>query len=179
MINALNPNTQLLLTASEMTEADKAAVVAGVPAIDLMAAAGKTVVDALMQRWSKCSVLVLCGPGNNGGNGFVVAQLLGSVGWPVRLAFMGAVEKLSPEAKYFYQAWQGEVEALRIPTFISSTWFPIEEGLTPQITFFLLFHNGRFSGSFWLNSNKTILASLLSYLIGNDDDNLASLPLSQ
>ncbi|MCW4629746.1 hypothetical protein [Marinomonas rhodophyticola] len=61
MINALNPNTQLLLTASEMTEADKAAVVAGVPAIDLMAAAGKTVVDALMQRWSKCSVLVLCG----------------------------------------------------------------------------------------------------------------------
>lgn len=69
--------------------------------------------------------------------------------------------------------------ALRIPTFIFSTWFPIEEGLTPQTTFFLLFHNERFSGSFWLNSNKTILASLLSYLIGNDDDNLASQPLSQ
>jgi NAD(P)H-hydrate epimerase len=114
MINALNPNTQLLLTASEMTEADKAAVVAGVPAVDLMAAAGKAVADAVLNRWSKCSVLVLCGPGNNGGDGFVVAQLLGSVGWPVRLAFMGAVEKLSPEAAHFYQAWQGEVEAYSV-----------------------------------------------------------------
>ncbi|QUX92576.1 bifunctional ADP-dependent NAD(P)H-hydrate dehydratase/NAD(P)H-hydrate epimerase [Marinomonas sp. A3A] len=105
---------QLLLTASEMGMADKAAVVAGVPAMDLMAAAGKAVADAVLNRWSKCSVLVLCGPGNNGGDGFVVAQLLRSVGWPVRLAFMGSVEKFSPEAKHFYQAWQGEVEEYSI-----------------------------------------------------------------
>ena len=110
MINALNPNIQLLLTASEMGRADKAAVVAGVPAIDLMAAAGKAVADAVLERWSRCSVLVLCGPGNNGGDGFVVAKLLKAAGWPVRLAFLGSVEKLSPEAAHFYQAWQGEVE---------------------------------------------------------------------
>ena len=101
---------KLLLTASEMGRADKAAVVAGVPAIDLMAAAGKAVADVVLERWSRCSVLVLCGPGNNGGDGFVVAKILTAAGWPVRLAFLGSVEKLSPEAAHFYQAWQGEVE---------------------------------------------------------------------
>ncbi|WP_217494999.1 NAD(P)H-hydrate dehydratase [Marinomonas sp. FW-1] len=102
---------QILLTASEMGEADKAAVQAGVPAMELMAAAGKAVADAVLERWSRCRVLVLCGPGNNGGDGFVVAQFLLSAGWPVRLAFWGSVEKLSAEAAYFYQAWQGEIEA--------------------------------------------------------------------
>ncbi|MBU1296455.1 MAG: NAD(P)H-hydrate dehydratase [Gammaproteobacteria bacterium] len=101
---------QLLLTASEMGMADKSAVVAGVPVMDLMAAAGKAVADAVLELWSTCSVLVLCGPGNNGGDGFVVAKLLQAAGWPVRLAFMGSVEKLSPEAAYFFHAWQGEVE---------------------------------------------------------------------
>ncbi|SHE66227.1 NAD(P)H-hydrate epimerase [Marinomonas polaris DSM 16579] len=101
---------QLLLTASEMGMADKSAVVAGVPVMDLMAAAGKAVADAVLERWSTCSVLVLCGPGNNGGDGFVVAKLLQAAGWSVRLAFMGSVEKLSPEAACFFHAWQGEVE---------------------------------------------------------------------
>ena len=101
---------QTLLTANEMGMADKAAIAAGVPALELMAAAGKAVADAVIQRWSKCSVLVLCGPGNNGGDGFVIAQILRSVGWPVRLAFLGSVEKLSPEAAYFFHAWQGDVE---------------------------------------------------------------------
>jgi len=101
---------QLLLTASEMGMADQAAVIAGVPAMDLMAAAGKAVAAAVLDRWSTCSVLVLCGPGNNGGDGFVVAQFLQSAGWSVRLAFLGSVETLSPEAAYFFHAWQGKVE---------------------------------------------------------------------
>ncbi|MGO3740261.1 MAG: NAD(P)H-hydrate dehydratase [Marinomonas foliarum] len=107
-------HSQILLTATEMGEADKAAVQAGVPAMELMAAAGKAVADAVLGRWSRRSVLVLCGPGNNGGDGFVVAQLLLSAGWPVRLAFWGSVEKLSPEAAHFYYAWQGEVEAYSV-----------------------------------------------------------------
>jgi ADP-dependent NAD(P)H-hydrate dehydratase / NAD(P)H-hydrate epimerase len=106
----MKQHPQILLTANEMGMADQAAVVAGVPAIDLMAAAGKAVADAVIQRWPMCSVLVLCGPGNNGGDGFVVAKLLQSAGWPVRLAFLGSVEKLSPEAAYFFHAWRGEVE---------------------------------------------------------------------
>jgi ADP-dependent NAD(P)H-hydrate dehydratase / NAD(P)H-hydrate epimerase len=110
MTNRLVRFQQTLLTSNEMCVADKAAVAAGVPALDLMAAAGKAVADAVIQRWSKCSVLVLCGPGNNGGDGFVIAQILRSAGWPVRLAFLGSVERLSPEAEHFYHAWQGEVE---------------------------------------------------------------------
>lgn len=105
---------KLLLTANEMGKADNAAVEAGVPAMELMAAAGQAVADAVLDRWSRCSILVLCGPGNNGGDGFVVAQLLLSAGWPVRLAFWGSVEKLSPEAANFYHAWQGEVEAYSV-----------------------------------------------------------------
>ena len=99
-----------LLTANEMGKADQAAVVAGVPAMDLMAAAGKAVVDSVVERWSERPTLVLCGPGNNGGDGFVVAQLLRSMDWPVRLAFLGAVDSLSEEAAHFYQAWQGDIE---------------------------------------------------------------------
>jgi len=99
-----------LLTANEMSRADQAAVMAGIPAMDLMAAAGKAVADAVVNHWSKRSVLVLCGPGNNGGDGFVVAQHLRLIGWPVRLAFLGSVETFSTEAAHFYQAWQGEVD---------------------------------------------------------------------
>lgn len=99
-----------LLTANEMGKADQAAVVAGVPAMDLMAAAGKAVADAVVERWSERPTLVLCGPGNNGGDGFVVAQLLRSMDWPVRLAFLGSVDGLSTEAAHFYRAWQGDIE---------------------------------------------------------------------
>jgi hydroxyethylthiazole kinase-like uncharacterized protein yjeF len=102
--------SSFLLTANEMGKADQAAVMAGVSAMDLMAAAGKAVVDAVVNRWSKRSVLVLCGPGNNGGDGFVVAQHLHSIDWPVRLAFLGSVDTFSTEAAHFYQAWQGEVD---------------------------------------------------------------------
>jgi NAD(P)H-hydrate epimerase len=102
--------SSFLLTANEMGKADQAAVMAGVSAVDLMAAAGKAVVDAVVNRWSKRSVLVLCGPGNNGGDGFVVAQHLRLIGWPVRLAFLGSVDTFSTEAAYFCQAWQGEID---------------------------------------------------------------------
>ncbi|NLQ17850.1 NAD(P)H-hydrate dehydratase [Marinomonas sp. M1K-6] len=105
---------QHLLTPNQMAMADKAAVAAGVPAMDLMAAAGKAVADAVLARWSRCSVLVLCGPGNNGGDGFVVATLLHSAGWPVRLAFLGSMEQLSPEAAHFFHAWQGDVEGYSV-----------------------------------------------------------------
>lgn len=114
MAHTHKQHSQILLTANEMGKADSAAVVAGVPAMKLMAAAGKAVADAVIERWSKREVLVLCGPGNNGGDGFVVAQLLLSAGWPVRMAFLGSVEKLSPETACFYHAWQGEVEAYSV-----------------------------------------------------------------
>jgi NAD(P)H-hydrate epimerase len=79
-----NPNRNALLTVDEMAKADAAAVARGVTVETLMEAAGGAVVAELRKRWSPRPVVVLCGPGNNGGDGRVVARLLQRAGWEVR-----------------------------------------------------------------------------------------------
>lgn len=75
-----------LLAPAEMSRADAAAIESGVPGIALMENAGRAVARAVQRRFVACRTLVLAGPGNNGGDGYVVARRLQEVGWPVVLA---------------------------------------------------------------------------------------------
>lgn len=75
-----------LLNVRQMAEAERLSRAAGISAREWMNNAGACVADAIIARWTLRPLLVLCGPGNNGGDGLVVAQRLTEGGWPVRVA---------------------------------------------------------------------------------------------
>jgi NAD(P)H-hydrate epimerase len=95
-----------------MAIADQAAIEAGVSGVALMEAAGAAVANAIAARWCRRPVTVLCGPGNNGGDGFVAARHLQSAGWPVRVGLLGACDTLSGDAAYHAKLWQGKIDPL-------------------------------------------------------------------
>lgn len=106
------PLDHVLLTPEEMGRADQAAIAGGVPGVALMAAAGQAVADAIQARWQPCTVLVLCGPGNNGGDGFVVAQRLRAAGWPLpRLALLGGADALKGDSAWHARQWREDIHA--------------------------------------------------------------------
>ncbi|UWR66936.1 NAD(P)H-hydrate dehydratase [Phaeobacter inhibens] len=122
-----------LLTAAQMQAIEQAAIASGeVTGLELMERAGQGVVEAIFEEWPELAqpvesgrgaspshspeylgkddaprrAVVLCGPGNNGGDGFVVARLLKERGWAVEVFLYGEPEKLPPDAKVNYERWQ-------------------------------------------------------------------------
>lgn len=98
-----------LLTTDEMTEADRLAVAGGIPGIDLMERAGRAVADATA-KMQRRRVMVVAGPGNNGGDGFVAARCLSDDGFLVRLCFVGEPKALKGDAAVAAARWRGAVE---------------------------------------------------------------------
>src|SRR5271170_23268 len=99
-----------LLTPQQMSEADRSTIAGGVSGITLMEKAGEAVADAVSRRWPPRPVTVLCGPGNNGGDGFVAARILAERGWKVRIALLGEMAALRGDAAEAEARWRGAVE---------------------------------------------------------------------
>jgi hydroxyethylthiazole kinase-like uncharacterized protein yjeF len=102
----------VLLDVRQMGEADRLTIAAGTPGAELMENAGAAVAQAILKRWSARPVTILCGPGNNGGDGFVTARHLALSGWTVRLALLGPRDGLKGDALHHAQRWNGTVEKL-------------------------------------------------------------------
>jgi len=101
-----------ILTTEQTYEADRKTIEAGTAGDVLMENAGAAVVAEIVSRWTPRSVAVLCGPGNNGGDGFVIARLLRNAGWSVRLGLLCDAEKLTGDAALNAGRWDGAVERL-------------------------------------------------------------------
>ncbi len=101
-----------LLDLHRMEEADRLAVAGGVSIAVLMENAGRAVAREIERRWPSRPVLVLCGPGNNGGDGLVAARHLAQAGWPVRVALLGSRDHLKGAAHDNSIRWTGPIESL-------------------------------------------------------------------
>jgi hydroxyethylthiazole kinase-like uncharacterized protein yjeF len=126
LIHRLRGRTPLL-TPTEMAQADHAAASHGHRGPELMAAAGRAVARAIQRRISRCPVLVLAGPGNNGGDGYIAARLLAQAGWPVRVAPL-APPRAESDAAGAAGLWSGPIapftpeEALRSEVVIDAVF---------------------------------------------------------
>ena len=98
-------NVRPILSVAEMARADAAAIAAGTSGLELMERAGTAVADAVCARFRQQPALVLCGPGNNGGDGYVAARVLAGRGWPVEVRTFG--EPATQDAQAASSRWEG------------------------------------------------------------------------
>ena len=111
-----------LLTAAQMKSIEAAAIASGeVTGLELMERAGRGVVDAVFAEWPELQAgtfraVVLCGPGDNGGDGFVVARLLKEWGWEVEVFLYGTPVGMPPDARVNYERWLAMGAVLPLPS---------------------------------------------------------------
>lgn len=93
-----------------MQAAEQAAIASGIPSFSLMEQAGIACAEAAMRLFARGEALVLCGPGNNGGDGYVAAKRLRELGWPVRVMAMTPDGGVKGDAARAAAEWGGPVE---------------------------------------------------------------------
>jgi ADP-dependent NAD(P)H-hydrate dehydratase / NAD(P)H-hydrate epimerase len=120
-----NRSEATLLTVAEMGRADASTIAAGTPGLALMEAAGAAVARETRRRWPRSPVAVLCGPGNNGGDGAIAARHLQQAGWPVRLALVGERAALRGDAAAAFVRWTGDTAPLT-PTILDGAALVID-----------------------------------------------------
>ena len=99
-----------ILTAQAMRVAEQAAIDGGTTVEQLMERAGAALAEAVYRFAGPMPALVLCGPGNNGGDGYVAARHLAERGVKVRVAALA--EPSSDASRWARSQWNGEVEPL-------------------------------------------------------------------
>ncbi|MCY4289328.1 MAG: NAD(P)H-hydrate dehydratase [Aestuariivita sp.] len=108
-----------ILTSEQMRDAERAAIYGDqTTGLELMERAGRGVVESIFRHWPHFndrthSALILCGPGNNGGDGFVVARLLRRRGWKITVVAASEPDQLPPDARINYQRWQSLGDVLQ------------------------------------------------------------------
>lgn len=103
-----------ILTAAAMRAAEQAAIDAGTPVETLMERAGASLAQAVLRFAGPAPALILCGPGNNGGDGYVAARHLAAAGVEVRIAALA--EPTTDVARWARSGWEGSVETLEEAT---------------------------------------------------------------
>lgn len=101
-----------IISIAQMRAIDAAASAGGTPTRVLMEKAGRAVAEAIMRRWTARRAAVLCGPGDNGGDGWVAARLLRDAGWPVWVESLAARSALKGAAAEAASAWDGDIYPL-------------------------------------------------------------------
>ena len=97
-----------VLTVEQMVAADRYAGETGIPSLKLMEEAGRAVAGEIVRRWTPRPICVLCGPGNNGGDGFVVARHMLDAKWDVWVESLVDPRTLKGDAAHMAQLWKGE-----------------------------------------------------------------------
>ncbi len=101
----MEPLPDALYTAAQVRAMDRALMEGGIPGIELMNRAGRAAFTVAMRRWPDADrITVLCGTGNNGGDGFVFARLAHEAGCAVRVVLVGEVGRIRGDARLAWKA---------------------------------------------------------------------------